>query len=217
MMVAEFDRRRKAGGRGAERLARRLLHRAEGGLLRLPQHQAQTGWKAKKLASALLEETGVATIGGPDFGVHGEGYIRLSYANSLGEHRARAGADEHVPQEREGRMSFGSASYLYLAAAIVSEVIGTSALKASNEFTRPVPTVIMLAAFLSAFYFLTLTLRTIPVGVAYAIWSGVGIVMISIIARILFGQKLDAPAILGMALIVAGVLVINLFSKSTAH
>ena len=71
-------------------------------------------------------------------------------------------------------MSFGSASYLYLAAAIVSEVIGTSALKASNEFTRPVPTMIMLAAFLSAFYFLTLTLRTIPVGVAYAIWSGVG-------------------------------------------
>ncbi len=79
-------------------------------------------------------------------------------------------------------MSFGGASYLYLAAAIVSEVIGTSALKASNEFTRPVPTMIMLAAFLSAFYFLTLTLRTIPVGVAYAIWSGVGIVMISIIA-----------------------------------
>ncbi len=114
-------------------------------------------------------------------------------------------------------MSFGGASYLYLAAAIVSEVIGTSALKASNEFTRPVPTMIMLAAFLSAFYFLTLTLRTIPVGVAYAIWSGVGIVMISIIARILFGQKLDAPAILGMALIVAGVMVINLFSKSTAH
>ncbi len=76
---------------------------------------------------------------------------------------------------------------------------------------------IMLAAFLSAFYFLTLTLRTIPVGVAYAIWSGVGIVMISIIARVLFGQKLDPPAIIGMALIVAGVLVINLFSKSTAH
>ena len=114
-------------------------------------------------------------------------------------------------------MSFGSASYLYLAAAIVSEVIGTSALKASNEFTRPVPTMIMLAAFLSAFYFLTLTLRTIPVGVAYAIWSGVGIVMISIIARVLFGQKLDPPAIIGMALIVVGVLVINLFSKSTAH
>jgi len=114
-------------------------------------------------------------------------------------------------------MNFGGASYLYLAAAIVSEVIGTSALKASEEFTRPVPTAIMLVGFLSAFYFLTLTLRTIPVGIAYAVWSGVGIVMISLIARILFGQKLDAPALLGMGLIVAGVVVINLFSKSSAH
>ena len=114
-------------------------------------------------------------------------------------------------------MNFTSVSYLYLAAAIVSEVIGTSALKASNEFTRLVPTVIMMAAFLSAFYFLTLTLRTIPVGVAYAIWSGVGIVLISLVARVLFGQKLDAPAIIGMAMIVAGVLVINLFSRSSPH
>lgn len=114
-------------------------------------------------------------------------------------------------------MSFSNLSYLYLAAAIVSEVIGTSALKASNEFTRLVPTVIMMAAFLSAFYFLTLTLRTIPVGVAYAIWSGVGIVLISVVARVLFGQKLDAPAIIGMAMIVGGVLVINLFSRSSPH
>ncbi|MFA6968910.1 SMR family transporter [Bosea sp. (in: a-proteobacteria)] len=114
-------------------------------------------------------------------------------------------------------MNLTTVSYLYLAAAIVSEVIGTSALKASNEFTRLVPTLIMIAAFLSAFYFLTLTLRTIPVGVAYAIWSGVGIVLISLVARVLFGQKLDAPAIIGMALIVAGVLVINLFSRATPH
>ncbi|PTM40911.1 SMR family transporter [Bosea sp. 124] len=114
-------------------------------------------------------------------------------------------------------MNSGGASYLYLAAAIVSEVIGTSALKASNEFTRLVPTLIMLTAFLSAFYFLTLTLRTIPVGIAYAIWSGVGIVMISVIARVMFGQKLDAPALAGIGLIVAGVLVINLFSRSSAH
>ena len=114
-------------------------------------------------------------------------------------------------------MNFSNVSYLYLTAAIVSEVIGTSALKASNEFTRLVPTLIMLAAFLSAFYFLTLTLRTIPVGVAYAIWSGVGIVLISVVARVLFGQKLDPPALIGMGLIVAGVLVINLFSRSTPH
>lgn len=114
-------------------------------------------------------------------------------------------------------MSFGSASYLYLAAAIVSEVIGTSALKASNEFTRPVPTMIMLAAFLSAFYFLTLTLRTIPVGVAYAIWSGVGIVLVTGFAWIYYGQKLDLAALIGLGLIIAGVVVINLLSKSVAH
>ena len=114
-------------------------------------------------------------------------------------------------------MNFSNVSYLYLTAAIVSEVIGTSALKASNEFTRLVPTLIMLTGFLSAFYFLTLTLRTIPVGVAYAIWSGVGIILISVVARVLFGQKLDAPALIGMGLIVAGVLVINLFSRASPH
>lgn len=108
-------------------------------------------------------------------------------------------------------------SYLYLAAAIVSEVIGTSALKASNELTRLVPSVITFIAFASAFYFLSLTLRTIPVGIAYAIWSGVGIILISVIAFVLFGQTLDTPALLGMALIIAGVLVINLFSQSAAH
>ena len=107
--------------------------------------------------------------------------------------------------------------YLYLAIAIVSEVIGTSALKASEEFTRLVPSLISIIAFLCALFCLSLTLRTIPVGVAYAIWSGIGIVLISLIALVLFGQKLDTPALLGMALIVAGVLVINLFSKSTAH
>ena len=108
-------------------------------------------------------------------------------------------------------------SYLYLAIAIVSEVIGTSALKASNEFTRLVPSLITVAAFFCAFYFLSLCLRTIPVDIAYAIWSGVGIVLISLIALVLFDQKLDLPALGGMALIVAGVMVINLFSKSAAH
>ncbi len=108
-------------------------------------------------------------------------------------------------------------SYLYLAIAIVSEVIGTSALKASEQFSRPVPSLITLVAFASAFYFLSLTLRTVPVGIAYAIWSGVGIVLISLIALVLFGQKLDLPAVIGMGLIVAGVIVINAFSKSVAH
>ncbi|MBN9437675.1 SMR family transporter [Bosea sp. (in: a-proteobacteria)] len=108
-------------------------------------------------------------------------------------------------------------SYLYLAFAIVSEVIGTSALKASEQFSRPVPSLITLVAFASAFYFLSLTLRTMPVGIAYAIWSGVGIVLISLIALVLFGQKLDLPAVIGMGLIVAGVVVINAFSKSVAH
>ncbi len=109
------------------------------------------------------------------------------------------------------------AGYLWLAIAIVSEVIGTSALKASEEFTRPVPALISVVAFLCALFCLSLTLRTVPVGIAYAIWSGIGIVLISLIALVLFGQKLDAPALIGMALIIAGVLVINLFSKSTAH
>ena len=108
-------------------------------------------------------------------------------------------------------------SYLYLAIAIVSEVIGTSALKASNEFTRVVPSLITLVAFLTAFYFLSLTLRTIPVGIAYAIWSGVGIVLISLIGRFVFGQTLDLPALIGMGLIVAGVVVINVFSKVAGH
>ncbi|PZU91024.1 MAG: QacE family quaternary ammonium compound efflux SMR transporter [Chelatococcus sp.] len=108
-------------------------------------------------------------------------------------------------------------SYLYLAVAILSEVIGTSALKASEGFTRPLPSLITAVAFAIAFYCLSLSLRTIPVGIAYAIWSGIGIVLISLIALVLFGQKLDAPALIGMGLILAGVLVINLFSRATAH
>ena len=106
-------------------------------------------------------------------------------------------------------------SYLYLAIAIVSEVIGTVALKASEEFTRPVPSLIMALGYASAFYFLTLTLRTIPVGIAYAIWSGCGVVLICAISWILFRQSLDAPAILGIGLIAVGVVVINAFSGAS--
>ncbi len=108
-------------------------------------------------------------------------------------------------------------AYLYLAIAIVSEVIGTAALKASEEFTRLVPSLIVIVGYASAFYFLTLTLRTIPVGIAYAIWAGVGIVLICLVSWILYKQTLDAPAIIGVGLIAAGVIVINGFSGSIHH
>jgi small multidrug resistance pump len=108
-------------------------------------------------------------------------------------------------------------SYIYLGIAILSEVVATSALKASNEFTRLLPSVVVVLGYAVAFYFLSLTLRTIPVGIAYAIWSGVGIVLIALVGLLWFGQTLDLPAIVGMGLIVAGVIVVNGFSKSVAH
>lgn len=104
--------------------------------------------------------------------------------------------------------------WLYLSVAIVAEVIGTSALKASSGFTRLGPSLIVTAGYACAFYFLSLTLKTIPVGVAYAVWSGVGIALISLIAWLVFGQKLDVAAIIGILLIVAGVVVLNVFSKA---
>ena len=107
--------------------------------------------------------------------------------------------------------------WIYLAIAIIAEVIATSALKASHEFTRLVPTLLVVTGYLTAFYFLTLSLRVIPVGIAYAIWAGLGIVLIAIISWIVYGQKLDLPALLGMGLIISGVLVINLFSNTGGH
>lgn len=104
----------------------------------------------------------------------------------------------------------------YLFFAIVSEVIATSALKASNGFQRFWPSVIVVIGYAAAFYLLSLTLRVIPVGVVYAVWSGAGIVLVSLIARFVYGQRLDAPALLGIGLILAGVLVIHLFSKASA-
>jgi small multidrug resistance pump len=108
-------------------------------------------------------------------------------------------------------------AYLYLAIAIVSEVVGTAALKASEEFTKLVPSLIVVVGYASAFYFLTLTLRTIPVGLAYAVWAGVGIVLICIVSWVLYKQTLDAPAIIGVGLIAAGVILINGFSGSIHH
>ncbi|MDP3938015.1 MAG: SMR family transporter [Deltaproteobacteria bacterium] len=108
-------------------------------------------------------------------------------------------------------------AWLYLGIAIVAEVVATSALKAAEGFSRLGPSVIVVAGYGLAFFFLSLTLRSIPVGVAYAVWSGVGIFLISVIAWMLYGQALDAPAILGLALIVAGVVVLNVFSRSVVH
>ncbi|CAM3923389.1 multidrug efflux SMR transporter [Mucilaginibacter galii] len=105
--------------------------------------------------------------------------------------------------------------YLFLLIAILSEVAATSALRASDQFTKLWPSVIVVIGYASAFYFMSLTLKSIPVGIAYAIWSGVGIVLISITGYFLYKQKLDMPALMGMGLIIAGVLVINIFSKST--
>ena len=101
--------------------------------------------------------------------------------------------------------------------AIVAEIIATSALQATQGFSKLWPSVLTLAGYALAFYFLSLTLRSIPLGIAYAIWSGVGIVCVSIIAYFLYKQSLDLPAILGMSMIVGGVVIINLFSKSVAH
>jgi small multidrug resistance pump len=107
--------------------------------------------------------------------------------------------------------------WLLLSAAIVAEVAGTSFLKASEGFTRLGPSVIVVVGYAAAFYFLSLTLKVIPVGVAYAIWSGVGVALIAVIGWIFFGQRLDAPAILGMGMIIGGVVVLNVFSSSVAH
>lgn len=107
--------------------------------------------------------------------------------------------------------------YLYLAIAIVAEVIGTSALKAAEGFTRPLPSLLVVAGYGTAFYFLSLVLRTIPIGVAYAIWSGVGVALIALIGWALYRQTLDAGAIVGIGLIVAGVVVIQAFSRSATH
>lgn len=108
-------------------------------------------------------------------------------------------------------------AYVYLAVAIAAEVIATSALKASQGFTRAGPSLVVAAGYGIAFYFLSLTLKTVPVGVAYAIWSGAGILLIALIGWLVLKQPLDLPAVLGMALIVAGVAVIQLFSKAAAH
>lgn len=108
-------------------------------------------------------------------------------------------------------------AYFYLAIAILAEVAATSALKASEEFTRLVPSLVVIVGYGVAFYLLTLVLRSIPVGVTYAIWAGAGIVLVALVGAVLYKQVPDIPAIIGIGLIVAGVVVINVFSKTAGH
>ena len=108
-------------------------------------------------------------------------------------------------------------AYLYLAIAIVAEVIATSALKASAEFTKIFPSLIVVIGYGIAFYFMTLVLKTIPLGITYAVWSGLGIVLVAIFGALLYKQIPDIPAIFGMGLIITGVVVIHVFSKTINH
>jgi small multidrug resistance pump len=109
------------------------------------------------------------------------------------------------------------ANWLYLAAAIVAEVIATSALKSSDGFRRLVPSVLVVVGYSTAFFLLSLALRAIPVAIAYAVWSGVGVALITIVGWVLFDQKLDAAGAVGIGLIVSGVIVLNVFTRTTGH
>jgi small multidrug resistance pump len=108
-------------------------------------------------------------------------------------------------------------NWLFLLVAIVSEVVATSSLKSSEGFSRFWPSVVVVIGYSIAFYCLALTLRVIPMGVVYAIWSGIGIVLITVVGWLLFDQKLDMPALLGIGLIATGVVVMNVFSKTMVH
>lgn len=107
--------------------------------------------------------------------------------------------------------------FLYLGIAIVCEVIATSALRAAEGFTRLLPSAISVIGYGISFYCLSMTLKFLPIGVVYAIWSGLGIVLVSVVAYFLYKQVLDWPAIIGMGFIITGVVIMNLFSKATAH
>jgi small multidrug resistance pump len=108
-------------------------------------------------------------------------------------------------------------THLILLLAILAEVIATSALKASENFTRPLPSLLVVAGYGTAFFLLSITLKTLPIGVAYAIWSGVGTALVAVVGWLYYKQSLDLPAILGLTLIIAGTLILNLFSNVSAH
>ena len=108
-------------------------------------------------------------------------------------------------------------AYIYLAIAICAEVVATASMKAVKGLSTPLPLALMIGGYAIAFWMLTLVVRSIPVGIAYALWSGLGIVLISVAAWLIYGQKLDLPAMLGMAMIIGGVVVIQVFSHSSGH
>lgn len=107
--------------------------------------------------------------------------------------------------------------WIYLSAAIISEVIGTSFLKSAEGFTRLVPSLIVVVAYVASFYLLSLALKTLPLGIAYAVWAGTGVALITLAGFAFFGDKLDAAAIIGILFIISGVVVINVFSSSVGH
>lgn len=107
--------------------------------------------------------------------------------------------------------------YLFLMVAVAMETMGTTALQASQQFTKLWPTLGAIVAYAGAFYFLGLTLKFMPVGIVYALWSGLGIVFITIIGFVVFGQRLDFAAIAGLTMIIAGIIVIQVFSNTTSH
>ncbi len=119
--------------------------------------------------------------------------------------------------DKISREEYMKAAYIYLAVAIVAEVVATSALKASEEFTRWIPSLIVVIGYGAAFYYMTLVLRSIPIGITYAVWAGLGIVLVTVAGAVLYKQIPDMPAIIGIGLIVAGVIVINVFSKTISH
>jgi len=108
-------------------------------------------------------------------------------------------------------------AYFFLIVAIFTEVAATLLLPLTREFSKPIPSALVIVGYMLSFYFLTLSLRAIPIGISYAIWSGIGIILITVFSFFIYQQKQDLPAVIGMALIVAGVLVINLFSKTALH
>lgn len=110
-----------------------------------------------------------------------------------------------------------SSPYVPLVLAIGLEVVGTSLLQRSEQFSKLWPTIGMALCYLASFYLLSLSLRVLPLGIAYAIWSALGIVLVALIGLMVFGQRLDLPAVIGLGLIVAGVIVVNLFSKTVGH
>lgn len=107
--------------------------------------------------------------------------------------------------------------WLYLALAITTEVIATTALKFCEGFTRPLPSLLVIGGYAGAFYFLSKVLNHLPIAIAYAIWSGVGVALVGVVGWIWLDQKMDAAALVGIGLIIAGVIVINLFSSVTPH